>query len=199
MQTCRCERRSHQQHLSKAIYHHLTFFPSSPDEPLFGLSHLLLFPPFLRACLLSSSAAKLKLSCTQPQHGQNPAKMDPKTTDQATPITVMIIILLLPSPSSCHGHGWRRDPALLPNPFSQLCEPSERASCPQQCSPEHTVLQGFRVLESCKKSEYNILFKNMVQLLYTLCLILVSTKKIPNSQTYYIPLYLFNVLELSGD
>ncbi len=128
LQTCRCERRSHhQQHLSEAIYHHLTFSPSSPHEPLFGFCLFYFFPPFLRACLLSSFAAKL--SCTQLQHGQNPAKTDPKTTDQATPITVMIIILLLPSPSSCHGHGWRRDPSLLPNPFSQLCEPSERSSC----------------------------------------------------------------------
>jgi hypothetical protein len=89
-------------------------------------------------------------------------------------------------------------PFFLTHFLNSASQASERASCPQQCSPEHTVLQGFRVLESCKKREYNILFKNMVQLLYTLSLILVSTKKIPNSQTYYIPLYLFNVLELSG-
>jgi hypothetical protein len=88
--------------------------------------------------------------------------------------------------------GWMEErPFLLPNPFSQLCEPSERASeLSQQRPPQHTVLQGFRVLESSKKSEYNSLFKNMVQLLCTLSLILVSTKKIPNSPTYYIPLYL---------
>jgi hypothetical protein len=83
--------------------------------------------------------------------------------------------------------------------FLNSASQSERASeLSQQYPPEHTVSQGFRVLESSKKSEYNILLKNMVQLLCTLSLILVSTKKIPQFPNLLYST-LFNVLEFSGD